>query len=220
VVDRSRYDLRARRVSRERGLARAAGRIAFGRIGIGASTLVDVEGEANTADFETRVRILGPASTGRRVDDASRLYARAAVRRHVDHDDKVEIATVEADVDVRVDLRRLDRNLDGTFLETAIGMGVERVTYAELVSDYRTLFSGRFAWGLYLGEHSELGVFYEHRRDSLAGGIAASRAAGFVGSVSTTLDLRLGGPFAFAGELEIGSAWVTTLGIRYHGGPL
>jgi hypothetical protein len=111
-------------------------------------------------------------------------------------------------------------NLGGTFLEVSVGMGLEKVTYADLVSDKNSLFLGRFAWGLYLGARSELTAFYDHRRDSLAGGIAAGRAAGFVGSVGTNVDLRIGGPFALIAELEIGNGWVTTAGIRYHGGPL
>ena len=205
---------------RERALVRTAGRVEIGRVGLGASTLLDAEGQARTGDIETRVRVLGTAATGATVSDASRLYVRAAVRRHEDDDDKVAITTVEADVGMRADLKRLDPNLAGSFVEIAIGMGIERVRYADLVSDNDTLFLGRFAWGLYLGQRSELSVFYDHRRDSLAGGIAASRAAGFVGSVGGNVDLRLGGPFAFVGELEIGNGWVTTAGIRYHGGPL
>ena len=205
---------------RERAHVRTAGHIEIGRIGIGASTLVDAGGQARTGDVEARVRLLGAAATGATVTDASRLYVRAAVRRHEDDDDKVAITTVEADVGMRADLHRLDPNLAGSFLDIAIGMGIERVRYADLVSDNETLFLGRFAWGLYLGQRSELSVFYDHRRDSLAGGIAASRAAGFVGSVGGNVDLRIGGPLSFVGELEIGSGWVTTAGIRYHGGPL
>jgi hypothetical protein len=205
---------------RERALVRAGGRVELGRIGLGASTLVDAEGQARTGDAFARVRLFGAAATGATVADASRLYVRAAMRRHEDDDDKVAITTVEADVGMRAELQRLDPNLAGSFLDFAIGMGIQRVRYADLVSDNDTLFLGRFAWGLYLGRRSEWTVFYDHRRDSLAGGIAAQRAAGFVGSVGTNVDLRLGGPFAFVGELEVGNGWVTSAGIRYHGGPL
>lgn len=205
---------------RERALARAAGRIELGRIGLGASTLLDAEGQARTGALEARVRLLGVAATGENLEDATRLWIRAAVRRHEDDDDMVEISTVEADVGIRLELRRLDRNLRNTFLDLAIGMGVEHVRFAGAATDNDTLFLGRFAWGLFLGKHSEATVFYDHRRDSLAGGIAASRAAGFVGSVGANTDLRLGGPFSLIAELEIGSGWVTTAGLRYHGGPL
>ena len=205
---------------RERALVRGAGRIELGRVGVGASGLVDAEGRARTGDVEARVRILGAAATGAAIADGSKLYVRAAVRRHVDDDDQVAISTVEAEVGARADLQRVDRNLAGSFVDVSLGMGLERVRYADLVSDTDTLFLGRFAWGLYLGTRSELTVFYDHRRDSLAGGIAAWRAAGFVGSVGANVDLRLGGPLSFVGELEIGNGWVTTAGVRYHGGPL
>jgi hypothetical protein len=203
---------------RERALVRTAGRIELGRVGLGAATLVDAEGRASTGEVETRVRLVGAPAHGRAVGDGSRLYVRAAVRRHADDDDRVTIATGEAEVGTRYDLQRLDRNLAGNFVEISLGMGMQRVRYAGEVTDYDSLFLGRFGWGLYLGQHSELITFYDHRRDSLAGGIAAGRAAGFVGSVGASLDLRLGGPFAFAGELEIGNAWVVTAGLRYHGG--
>ena len=205
---------------RERALVRGGGRIEVGRIGAGASSLVDAEGRARTFDGELRVRILGAAANDATIDDGSRLYVRAGARRHEDDDDKVDITTGELEVGGRLDLQRIDRNLHGTFLELALGMGLQEVTYADLVSELDSLFLGRFAWGLYLGARSELTAFYDHRRDSLAGGIAANRAAGFVGSVGANIDLRLGGPFAAIAEVEIGNGWVTTAGIRYHGGPL
>ena len=203
---------------RERALVRTGGRLELGRIGFGAATLVDAEGDSTTAELETRVRILGAPAHGGRVDDGSRLHVRAAARRHADDPDRVAIGTVEVELAARIDLQRLDRNLAGNFIDVALGMGLQRVRYADTVTDYDSLFLGRFGWGLYLGTHSELIAFYDHRRDSLAGGIAAGRAAGFVGSVGASLDLRLGGPFALVGELEIGTAWVTTVGVRYHGG--
>ena len=203
---------------RERALVRTGGRLELGRIGVGAATLVDARGDASTAELETRVRILGAPARGGIVTDGSRLYVRAAGRRHTDDADHVTIGTGEVEVGTRIDLQRLDRNLAGNFIDVALGMGLQRVRYADTVTDYDTLFLGRFGWGLYLGAHSELIAFYDHRRDSLAGGIAAGRAAGFVGSVGASLDLRLRGPFALIGELEIGNAWVTTIGVRYHGG--
>lgn len=205
---------------RERALIRGGGSFDIGRVGPYVSALVDAEGEARTGEVGARVRILGAPATGARITDGSRLYARACVRRHEDDDDMVEITSTEAEVGGRLDLLHIDPILDGSFLEVSIGMGVERVRYADLVSDTESLFLGRFAWGLYLGRHSELAVFYDHRRDSLAGGIAAGRAAGFVGSVGSTLDVRIAGPFAAIAELEIGNGWVTTAGIRYHGDPL
>jgi hypothetical protein len=204
---------------RERALIRGAGLVEFGRIGVGGSALVDAEGRATTAELAGRVRLRGAAATGTSLVDGTRHYLRAALRRHADDDDRVDIETAEAEAYLRLDLMHVHDNLAGTFVECSLGMGVERVTYAERVTDDDSLFLGRFAWGLYLGTRSELVAYYDHRRDGLAGGIAAGRAAGFVGSVGTVLDLRVAGPFAFVGELQIGSAWVTTVGIRYHGGP-
>ncbi len=60
---------------------------------------------------------------------------------------------------------------------------------------------------------SELALFYDHRRDHLAGGLVAGRAAGFFGSVGLAGEVALGGWTATA-EVEVGSAWVTTVGVR------
>ena len=56
-------------------------------------------------------------------------------------------------------------------------------------------------------------MFYDHRRDSLAGGLPAGRAAGFFGSLGARTELALGRWTAHA-SLEVGAAWVTTLGVR------
>lgn len=202
---------------RERGLARGAARVEIGRVALATAGLLDVEGRARTGEVGVGFRLWGAPATGDVVGDGSRLEVRTAVRRHADDDDRIAITTVEAEVAMRADLLRLDPGLAGSFVELSLGMGGERVRYADTVSDADSLFLGRFGWGLYLGRHSEAVVFYDHRRDSLAGGIAAGRAAGFVGCVGAQVDLRLGGPFALAGGVEIGSGWVTTVGLRYHG---
>jgi hypothetical protein len=87
------------------------------------------------------------------------------------------------------------------------------------VHELHSLLLGRFAWGTYLGDRGELALFYDHRRDSMAGGLAAGRAAGFVGSFGAALELLVSGPWAVRAELEIGTAYVSTVALRYHGGP-
>jgi len=203
---------------RDRALVRTAARVQLGRLGLGAASLIDARGDAQTGELEARWRLLGAAATGQAIPDGSSLVVRAATRIHRDDADDVTLLTGEVEVIARVDLRRLERVLADTFVELSTGLGVERATYARATHDTASLLLGRFAWGAYLGTRSELAVFYDHRRDSLAGGFPAWRASGFFGSFGATAELRIAGPWAVLAELEVGNAWVSTLAVRYHGG--
>ncbi len=203
---------------RERGYMRVAGRVELGRVGVAGTTLIDSEGRSGTGELDVRVRILGPAATGKAVHDGSRLLVRTGLRLHRDAADRVTLATSEIELLGRYDLDRLDRVLDGTFAELWTGLGVERATYPNGDHDNSSLLLGGFAWGMYLGERGEATVFYDHRRDTLAGGIAAFRAAGFVGSLGGALDVLVGPRWAVRAQLEVGSAYVTTVALRYQGG--
>jgi hypothetical protein len=204
---------------RDRSLVRAMGRYVLGRVELGAGGYVDVGGNEIAGLLETRVRILGAPSTGAPIADGTRLELRAAVRGRNDDDDRLSVFTGEAEAILRVDFRRLARELDATFVELSSGLGFDYVRYRADVTDLGSLLLGRFAWGLYLGRRGETTVFYDHRRDLLAGGIPAGRAAGFVGSIGANLDLRLFGHWAARAELEYGSAYVGALSLRYQGGP-
>jgi hypothetical protein len=203
---------------RRRALAGAAASAELGRLGLGTSALFDAQGDARTGDVEARWRVLGAPATGGPIDRGDRLHVRAAARYHRDDADDVSLATAELEVVLRGELRRLDPLLAGTFLELSTGAGLERATYARGAHDLDSLLLGRFAWGAYLGRCSEAALFYDHRRDSLAGGIYAWRASGFVGSFGARALIAVAGPWAVRGELEIGNAWLGTLALRYQGG--
>ena len=78
---------------------------------------------------------------------------------------------------------------------------------------------GTFAWGTYLGERGEASLYYDHRRDSLQGGIAAFRAAGFVGSVGAYADVLVAPRLAIRAQFDLGSSYLATVGFRFQGGP-
>jgi hypothetical protein len=196
---------------RERALLRGAGTLELGRVGFGASTFLDPEGDSTTVDGEVRVRIVG--------GNGIRLIARAGLRRHRDDLDRVTLVTGEAETVARIDLDRLDALLAGTFADLGVGLGIEHARYPTGASGNSSLLLGGFAWGAYLGEHGELRLFYDHRRDSLAGGLAAWRAAGFVGSFGAGLDFSIARNWSVRGELEVGNAYLSTFAIRYRGGP-
>ncbi len=202
---------------RQAGLGRLGGDVALGRLTLGASLTSDAENEIRTGELDARVRIFGAAPTGDVVDDGSRLIARAGLRGHQDDGDRVKLATGEIEVIGRLDLFRVDPALRGSFVQMSTGLGVERAYYTG-DRDNTSLLLGTFGWGLYLGNRGEVQLFYDHRRESMVGGIAAGRAAGFVGSMNASLDWMFDRHWATHLEVNVGTAWLTTFGLRYRGG--
>jgi hypothetical protein len=203
---------------RERALLGGAGHLELGRLGLDAGGYVDARNAARSGEIGARWRLRGPAATGAAVVDGSRLVVRAAARIERDDDDRVTLATAETELSGRLDLAWLDPAIRGNFLELSVGVGLTRTTYPKDLHDDAAILLAGFAWGVYLGDRGELRLFYDHRRDGLAGGLDASHGAGFVGSFGASAELRVAGPWAVRGQLQIGNAWVTTLGVRYLGG--
>ncbi|HEY5922126.1 MAG TPA: hypothetical protein VIV11_10670 [Kofleriaceae bacterium] len=204
---------------RERALLRGGGRIELGRVDLGAAAIIDAAGDAQLGEANVALRILGTPASGALVDDGSRLSVRVGTRVHRDAPDRVTQWTQEFAIDGRLDLAHIDRAFGKSFVEAGTGIGVVRVDYGDVEHEWSSELLARFAWGAYLGSRGEATLFYEHTRDGLVGGLPAWRAAGFLGNVGATLDLRVRGPWALRGELAIGNAWLTTLGIAYRGGP-
>ncbi|NVB79895.1 MAG: hypothetical protein HOV81_15975 [Kofleriaceae bacterium] len=204
---------------RERALAGAAGRFEVGRVGLAASGLFHTGGDAALVDLDAHVRILGAPATGEVITSGSRLYARIGGRWYREKPDDLTQFVAEVEVSGRYDLASLDPALGPTFFEAATGIGALRATYASTTHDWGSELLGGFGWGVYVGTRGEVKAFYEHRRDGLVGGIAAYRAAGFVGSVGGIVDLRVAGPWGVRAELDIGNAWLSTLALVYRGGP-
>ena len=203
---------------RERALLGGAGHLELGRLGLDAGGYVDAQGASRAGELGARWRLRGAPATGQAIGDGSRVVVRGALRVERDDDDRVTLATAEAALAGRLDLARLDPAIAGAFAELAIGAGVTGTGYPRDRHDRDAILLAGFAWGVYLGDRGEAAVFYDHRRDGLAGGLDASHAAGFVGSIGAAAELRVTGPWAVRGQLQIGNAWVTTLGLRYLGG--
>lgn len=207
---------------RERALLGGAGHLELGRLGLDASGYMDARNASRSGGAGVRWRLWGPAARGAReaaaVGDGSRVVVRVAARLDRDDDDRVTLATAEAELSARLDLDRLDPAIRGSFFELSAGGGLTRTTYSRGRHDSAAILLAGFAWGAYLGDRGELRLFYDHRRDGLAGGLAAAHAAGFLGSFGASTELRVTGPWAVCGLLQVGNAWVTTLGVRYLGG--
>lgn len=204
---------------RERALLRGGASAWLGRVGVSANGLLDAGGDAKLADGSVHVRVLGPLANGEAIDDGSRVTVRAGTRIHVDDADRTSQWTQELEVSGRLDLVHLDERFRSSFAELGTGVGIVRVKYGDMASEWSSTLLGHFAWGAYLGARGEAKLFYEHTRDGLVGGLPAWRAAGFVGYVGAAVDVRVWGPWAVRGELAIGNAYLTTLAVGYRGGP-
>ncbi len=202
---------------RDRAMFRGAARAATKWLELGATVYANESRSYVGGDLSIGVRLLGAHAEGVPIDDGSFLMVRGVARRRDDDDDRVQVTTGELELLGRLDLWRVSRPLDGSFAELSLGGGLERAAFSTQ-DEKGGLLLARFAYGVYLGRRGEAQLFYDHRRDSFAGGIAAYRAAGFVGSVGAMVDARITGRWAAHVELEIGSAWVTSVGLRYQGG--
>lgn len=191
------------------GVLGAEGRL--GRWGAAAGAWLGRDNQRISAGGDRR--ILGsPRGTG------SHLELRGRVRYHRYAED-FTIAGAEVEVGGRLDLARLAPTLAGSFAELSTGLGLDVVDYRieGIETDVWDALVGGFAWGLYLGAgRGEARVFYDHRRDGFAAGLATgNRGNGFLGHFGAELDLRLAGPWGLHASTAIGSAWVAHLALRY-----
>ena len=171
----------------------------------GSALIGRVDGAARLWDRATR----RAAHTGTAVD------VRAAIDVTRERDDQLTLATVELAMRGRLMMAELDRALAGSFLDLELGVGMMLADYRVGDTDATNVLLARFAWGVQLPcERGEVSVFYDHRRDSRAGGLAADRAAGFFGSVGADAEVALDATWTMAATVEIGSAWLTTIGVR------
>lgn len=196
----------------ERLLQRLAAQVSVGRFGASTVGLVDTNGEAWIGHLDLRARVLGSRLCG------NCITVRVGGRLQRDRADRVTQLVGEVEIGGRLALGRFDRAMRSAFVEASTGLGLNRITYASMVSERDTLLLGRFAWGAYI-PGGEVTLYYDHRRDGIAGGIDAWRAAGFMGSFGATADLRIDGPWALRGEFQLGNAYLTTLALSYRGGP-
>jgi len=203
-----------------RGFARLGAVWQLGPLRLAPEAMISVDDDEQRLELLGAWRLVGAAPCGEvAIGDGSHVELRAAIRGDRAGDEGFSLATVEAYGHGRLDLARVAAGLDGTFAELATGLGLELAAYRADGVDANDLLVARFGFGVYLGRgRGELTAWYDHRRDDLAGGLVASRASGFFGSVGSTVDVGLVDGWALTAELQVGSAWVGTLAVRRRGG--
>jgi len=161
-----------------------------------------------------------------RGEAAARLWGPIDVlvagQEHRYQDDGFAVTTVEAAVEGRYELGRIGDSLAGSYATGQLGFGVERVRYdtGAMAADWSSLFLGRFAYGIYLGDggarHAWVEAYYDHRRDQLTGGLLLPAGSnGFVGHTGVTAT-AFRGRWGLTGGFDVGTAWVARLGVRFR----
>ena len=185
----------------------------FGAWRISPSVWFAPERPNTRARVEVGYRFLGaePAPDRAAPSRGSYVEGFGGVTHHAYTADAFRLTTFEWTLRGRVDLRKLGRQLRGTFAELGLGTGVVRNTYDALgISETTTLFLGTFAFGTYLGDgKGEAALVYDHRRDGLVGGARLPGIpAGFLGSGGLRAKYFFTDELGIAGEAIFGGAYI------------
>jgi hypothetical protein len=132
----------------------------------------------------------------------------------------------EAALGGRYDLERFDPVLRGSFVDGALGWGREWVRFVPPGTRPSTnatdLLLARFGFGVYLGRvprNGEVRLYYDHRHDDFAAGLAAGGiGSGVVGHIGLEAWQYLDPSWGIKCEAQVGSAYLLGLSALYRPG--
>lgn len=180
-------------------------------------------GEGNTrARLGGAYRLLGAPEAARNGADGSALDVELAGLVHRYPTEGFTLGGGEVLARGRLDLSQVGARLSGSFAEMALGLALQGYAYegAGLEDGLHEQLLFTAGWGVYLGRggplRGEAMLYYEHRRDDLAGAIP--NTVGVLGSVGVRARTLLGGGWGVAADLQRGSAWVGRLSLVFAPG--
>ncbi|MEZ4431927.1 MAG: hypothetical protein R3F65_05895 [bacterium] len=159
-----------------------------------------------------------------RLADQSALDLQSAVTWHHYGTDGFSVLTGELAFDGRYDLRRFADTLRGSFVIGQLGWALELYDYdvpgLGFAEDTAEMLLLRFGWGLYFADRrGELALYYDHRKDDFAAGLGVTGLGGGIpGHLGLAADYALDDTWAIDLGLEVGSAWIAGVGVRYRYG--
>lgn len=131
--------------------------------------------------------------------------------------------TFEAALRARLDLVHVGPTLRGAYAEARLGTGVSLLRARDIDDDADSLLLARFAAGAYVGKgRGEVELFYDHRRDTIAGGIVLPAiTAGYLGYLGARALYFVTPRFGVQADLQLGSAALAGVSIvlRQGGSP-
>jgi hypothetical protein len=161
-------------------------------------------------------------------EDGSYLDLTSALIYHRYGSEGFAVWTPTLTVDARLDLAHVGPSLRGAFVEGQLGAGLEvyrfDVSGAPRREEAFGLLLARFGFGVYFGRGArrtgELLVYYDHRHDDFAAGMGVRGIGGGVlGHVGTLGHYFFSEAWGASALLEVGSAVVTTVALRYRWRP-
>jgi hypothetical protein len=176
-------------------------------------------------------RAFGPKPTADdSVRDGSFVDLETAVTHHRYDAEGFSSVTSELNANGRLDLRRVDPGLSGSFAELGVGIAVQAFDYEvaglDFAEDVDTLLLTRFAFGMYLGHDparrgGELSVYYDHRHDGYAAGLKLTGlGSGVVGHFGVAARYFFDSHWGVRAEAEVGSAYLLGLSALFRHGVL
>jgi hypothetical protein len=139
---------------------------------------------------------------------------RLGVRDFAERQEGFGTTTAELALAGRMDLEHLGPTLEGAFATAELGYAREWHRFDGLPGYSWDALLGRVGFGVYLGHdvvRGESSVAYDHRRDTVAGGMhLPGIAAGYAGYLEHRTELYFGPHWGVAAELAYGSAFVAS----------
>nr|PZN19157.1 MAG: hypothetical protein DIU78_21535 [Pseudomonadota bacterium] len=137
------------------------------------------------------------------------------VADHAYDTDRFSLTTLELSLAGRLELASFARTLRGSFAEASLGYARHWYRYAGLEDDPADALLARVGFGIYIGHgnplRGEATVAYDHRRDTLAGGLLVPGiGVGYLGFFEQRTELFFARGVGAALELAAGSALVGT----------
>jgi hypothetical protein len=197
-----------------------------GRLRVSPKAWLATDSDTQVLGMDLAARLAG-AWPGMKAADGSYVDVQVGATHHRFGDDRFSIFTAEILVPGRLDLRRIGPSLGGSFVDFQLGWAFQFFDYwlpgRGFGTDINALLLMRFGFGVYLGgpenPRGEVQVYYDHRHDGLAGGLALDmHDPQFFGHVGVSGVVHLAAGWGVTLTQEVGSASISSLGLNYRWG--
>lgn len=133
--------------------------------------------------------------------------------------DGFRVTTAEVRIASRLNLEHFARTMRGSFAELLLGTAIASVRYAAGGVTADDLLLVRVGYGVYLGPRSELSLYYDHRRDTIAGGgLLRGIGAGYVGYFGLDARYFLDDRWGVAFDARVGGAYIAGASLIFRQG--